>query len=260
MISSPDQVQQVVELGELDAHHAGLRGVARVAPLDGAPGGGVRGAGRRRRRLPRGDEQPGRRGTAGAGAGRAARDHALEVRALGPEVARLRPLPARVLDRVAQGGGAREQAVEGLGLEGEGPVAHVREHVLEPVHVVLDPGEPDHPAVALEGMQGAEDGVDRLLVRALALEGEQAVVEGLEVLAGVLEIDGEQLGGDLEVGHGVGRPAPSPPQLVVIFSMSPCSSEAWKGFLTYPFAPILRPRIVSSSFPSVEMMMTGMAW
>ena len=51
-----------------------------------------------------------------------------------------------------------------------------------------------------------------------------------------------------------------PQPAVVIFSMRPCSSEAWKGFFTYPLAPILRPRMVSSSLPSVEMMMTGMAW
>ncbi len=109
-------------------------------------------------------------------------------------------------------------------------------------------------------MQRAEDGGHRLLVRSLAFQGQETVVERFEVLPRVFEVDGEQLGGDLEVGHASGRPALPPPQVVVIFSMSPWSSEAWKGFLTYPFAPIFRPRIVSSSFPSVEMMMTGMAW
>ena len=47
-------------------------------------------------------------------------------------------------------------------------------------------------------------------VDAVALEGQQAVVEGLEVLARVLEVDGEQLGGDLEVERHESRLLGSP--------------------------------------------------
>jgi hypothetical protein len=58
------------------------------------------------------------------------------------------------------------------------------------------------------------------------------VIEGLEVLARVLEIDGEKLGRDLEVGRHA-PPLEQPYELAaVIFSMRPCSSEAWKGFFT----------------------------
>ena len=59
--------------------------------------------------------------------------------------------------------------------------------------------EPEHPAVALQGMQRAQRLGHDLGLDAVALQAEEAMVEGLEVLAGVLEVDGEQLGRDLEV-------------------------------------------------------------
>jgi len=58
-------------------------------------------------------------------------------------------------------------------------------------------------------MQRAEHGRNRLLVRPLAFEGQETVIERLEVLARVLEVDGEQLGetwkSDMLAG---GRPSP----------------------------------------------------
>ena len=111
-------------------------------------------------------------------------------------------------------------------------VGDARKDVLEPMDVVLDGAEPDHPAVALQGVQRAEGLGDDLRVDAVALQGQEAVVEGLEVLAGVLEVDGEQLGRDLEVERHESR-LPEPYAVAaVIFSMRPCSSEAWKGFFT----------------------------
>jgi hypothetical protein len=75
------------------------------------------------------------------------------------------------------------------------------EHVFQAMDVVLDPGEAHHAAVALERVQRAQDPRDDLGIETVALEGEERVVEGLEVRAGVLEVDVEQLRGDLEVGH-----------------------------------------------------------
>ena len=60
-------------------------------------------------------------------------------------------------------------------------------------------GEADHPAVALEGVQRPEEGGRDLGVVALALEAEESGVEDREVLARVLEVDADQLGGDLEL-------------------------------------------------------------
>ena len=65
--------------------------------------------------------------------------------------------------------------------------------------VVLDRGEADHPAVALEGVQRPEEGGRDLGVVALALEAEEGGVEDREVLPRVLEVDADQLGGDLEL-------------------------------------------------------------
>src|SRR3546814_20152348 len=60
----------------------------------------------------------------------------------------------------------------------------------------------DLPAVALQGMEGAEHGGQDLGLEALALQGQQAVVERLQMLARVLNVDAEELGRDLEVRHG----------------------------------------------------------
>ncbi len=48
-------------------------------------------------------------------------------------------------------------------------------------------------------MQRAEEGGRDLGVVALALEAEEGGVEEREVLAGVLEVDADELGGDLEL-------------------------------------------------------------
>ena len=120
--------------------------------------------------------------------------------------AHVRQLCCLLLHRLPQGGGPREEPVEHGGRQGEPALADPGEHVLQAVDVVLDLREPDHPAVALQGVQRAERLRDHLGVRPLALEREQAMVEGLEVLAGILEVDGEQLGRDLEVGRHGSRP------------------------------------------------------
>ena len=94
------------------------------------------------------------------------------------------------------------------------------------------PEETQHPAVALQRVQGAQHGGDDVGFEAVALQREQAVVERLEVRAGILQVDAEELRGDLEVAHAQRGLRPAAQLSAVIFSMSPCSSEAWKGFLT----------------------------
>ncbi len=106
---------------------------------------------------------------------------------------------AGLLDGVPQRGRPREQRVEDLGSRRDRAVGDPRKDVLEPMDVVLDGAEPEHPAVALQGVQRAEGQGHDLRFDAVALQAQEAMVEGLEVLAGVLEVDGEQLGRDLEV-------------------------------------------------------------
>ena len=79
-------------------------------------------------------------------------------------------------------------------MEDQGAVARAGEDLLQPVDVVLDRGEADHPAVALEGVQRAEEGGRGLRIVALALEAEEGGVEDREVLPRVLEVDADQLG------------------------------------------------------------------
>jgi len=69
------------------------------------------------------------------------------------------------------------------------------------VDVVLDAGEPHHPAVALQGVERAEHRRDDVGIQALPFQAEQAVVQGLEMPAGVLDVDGEELRRDLKVRH-----------------------------------------------------------
>ena len=64
------------------------------------------------------------------------------------------------------------------------------------------------PAVALQGVQRAQQGGGQLRARPFALQPQQDGVEGGEVLAGVLEIDPDELGGDLEVHHETPRAEP----------------------------------------------------
>ena len=170
---------------------------------------------RRRRRGGRGRERrcrcgggrcrPGRRDRRrrtrrGRRAGRGRRGEQLgERRLLRREVALLGPRHAGRLHRVAQGRGPGEETIDRRAVEDEGAVARARHHVLEAVDVVLDVGEAHHAAVALERVQRTEEGGRRLAVVAVALEGEERAVEGVEVLAGVLEVDGDELGGDLEI-------------------------------------------------------------
>jgi hypothetical protein len=70
------------------------------------------------------------------------------------------------------------------------------------VDVILHPGEADHPAVALQRVQRPEEGGRDLGVVALALEPEEGGVEEGEVLARVLEVDADELRGDLELHQG----------------------------------------------------------
>ena len=58
------------------------------------------------------------------------------------------------------------------------------------------------------------------------LDTTEGTIEEIDDAIGrVLEVDGEELGGDRRIRHQDAAPA-------VIFSMRPWSSEAWKGFLT----------------------------
>ena len=125
MISSPTRFSRWSSWREVDAHDAGAGGhVAGVAPVDGlrprlrAPGGAVPASAAAGRGAAV-------RGAGGAAYGRAAGD---EQRVEQPplSVPRSRtsaPSRPALLDRVAQRGGAREQAVEDLGAEGERAVA-----------------------------------------------------------------------------------------------------------------------------------------
>ena len=206
------QVQQVVELGEVDAHHARAHGRGGLSPrVVARPGGGRLGRRRFRSR--------GTRATLVRRAGQERRERRLR----GAEVRGLAVLRAGALDRPAQRRGGLEELVERFAVEAERAVAAAREHLLEPVDVVLDRGEPDHAAVALERVQRPEHGGHQLGARAVPLEPQQHVVEGRELLAGVLEVDRNELGGDLELhqrelGLGVtdrrssrsGRGAPRP--------------------------------------------------
>ena len=178
-----DEVEQVVEPGEVDPHHGGAGGgeggvVGRRAGPGGRGGGG--GLGPRR--------------------GRGGRLHERdEGRLLGSEVGHLPARGAGRLDGVAQRGRPLQQTVEGARVEDEGPVPGPGEDLLQPVDVVLHPGEADHPAVALQGVQRPEEGGRDLGVVALALEAEEGGVEEREVLARVLEVDADQLCGNLEL-------------------------------------------------------------
>jgi hypothetical protein len=64
---------------------------------------------------------------------------------------------------------------------------------------VVHPREADHAAVALEGVQRTEEGGRDFGVVAVSLEAEERVFEEGEVLARVLEVDADQLRGDLEL-------------------------------------------------------------
>ena len=180
----------------------------------------------------RGRRRHGRRPTAGAAGGlgglRVAAQEAHERRRLGEQVAGLASLSRRARSTASRRAEAPAKSVSKReASRGSAAVADAAEDVLEAVDVVLDRGEAHHPAVPLQGVQRAEDGGDRLGVEPFALEGEEAVVEGLEMAARIFYEDGQQLGGDLEV-HRLLRPC----YPAVIFSMRPWSSEAWKGFFT----------------------------
>ena len=62
-------------------------------------------------------------------------------------------------------------------------------------------------------------------------DAQQYVVEDGELFAGVLEVDRNQLGGDLEL-HQREPGALDGPHGPVIFSIRLWSSEAWNGFFT----------------------------
>ena len=128
------------------------------------------------------------------------------------QVPRLAPLGPGGFDGFAGRGRPLEQTLQHGRCEPEGAVADPGERVFESVHVVLDPDEADHPAVALEGVQWPEEGRHDLGVGAGALELEQSVVEDGEVLACVLEVDADELRGNLELHH---RSGGRPPGLTV---------------------------------------------
>ena len=66
--------------------------------------------------------------------------------------------------------------------------------------------KPIIPLLPFRVCSGPSTADDDLGVEPFALEGQQAVVQGLEVAARILEVDAEQLGGDLEV-HRLSAPA-----------------------------------------------------
>ena len=136
---------------------------------------------------------------AGAGPRRGRVEQSPQGRLLGREVPGFVARGTRRFDGRAQRARPLEQAVEGVRVEDELSVAGAGEDLLEPVDVVLDPGEAEHPAVALEGVQRPEEGGRDLGVVAVALEAEEGGVEDREVLPRVLEVDADQLGGDLEL-------------------------------------------------------------
>ena len=227
-----DQVQEVIELGEVDAHHArpdgslGL-GSALLAAGDLEEGrrgdGGLRGGGRG------GRERRSRTRVTNRDGARPAAQELLQGLTLGEKIGAFAPRHRRMLDAIAQGRGAREELVEQGGLENEPLVANAGEHVLEPMHVVLDPVEAHHPAVPLEGVQRAEDRRRRLRGRARRAPGPGGHGPGPR------DAPAHPRGRCSKARARPGTPwsAPRAPDYpAVIFSMRPWSSEAWKGFFT----------------------------
>ena len=200
------QVQQVVELREVHAHGAGLRG--HVMGLHRAPRLDRRHRAGSRRRGGRRGRDGGARGhgpASGGGLALTLAEEAVEDRLLRREVTGLALARAGLLHRVAQRVGPREELVEDCGGQRDPAVGDLGEDVLQPVDVLLDGREAHHPAVALQRVERAQHAGDHPGVEPLALQGEQAVVEGLEKGAGVLEIDGEELRGSLEFRHASPR-------------------------------------------------------
>jgi len=76
------------------------------------------------------------------------------------------------------------------------------------VDVVLHADEADHPAVALERVERAQYGGHQLRGGALALEPQQHAVEDGQLLASVLQVDRNELGGDLELHQRSRVPSP----------------------------------------------------
>ena len=220
------EIEQVIELDEVHADHA--RPGRDVLRRDGRGGqrlarGNRRGRrGERRRGRDGGERRGGRCARRESPVARRARRHLLADRGpllparwtrrrlpedslqQGPvrfEAADLGLVAACLLHRVAQRAGSREEAVEERAGQRHRSLPDPDEDVLQAVDVVLDPGEAHHAAVALEGVQRSEDPRDDVGVEPFALQGQHRVIEGLEVRAGVLEVDVEELRGDLEVGH-----------------------------------------------------------
>ncbi len=128
------------------------------------------------------------------------------------QVPRLATVDPGGFDSLSQRACPFEQTLKHGWREPEGAVADPGERVFEPVHVVFDPDEADHPAVALEGVQRSEEGRHDFGGGAGALELEESIVEDREVLACVLEVDADELCGDLELHQ---RSGGRPPGLTV---------------------------------------------
>ncbi len=217
-----DQVQQLIELGEVDPHHAGAgpgggRHVDRLGGgggrFSGGSGGSGRGLGRGALRLRRRRRRGLRRG-AGRRVGRRrpgpCRQQSGQLGLLGLQRALFGAARAGGLDGVAQGARSPQQAVDARSVEPQGAVAGAGEHLLQPVDVILDGAEAHHPAVALERVQRAEERAQQLGADPLSFQAQQDAVEDGQVLPRILEVDADELGGDLERHH---QPPPGAPFL-----------------------------------------------
>ena len=195
----PHEVQQVVELGEVDPHRAGAGGdvlcarppavVAREA-WAAKPGAAAASAAMA--------------APPGVGTTRGVRTRSVSRTAFSGARSRTSAFSRQACSTASRRAVAPAKSrSKTAGFESDPAVDEVGEDVLEAVDVVLDGREAHHSAVPLQGVERAQDRRHDVGVQTLPLEAQEAVIEGFEVSPSVLEVDVQQLLGDLEVRHGI---------------------------------------------------------